>query len=68
MAATPEQVAALESALYSGVLSVTYNGRTVTYPSADDLAVRLSQARAELAAASGAPPKPRCSFVSFSKG
>lgn len=44
MAATPEQVAALEAALYSGELTVEYGDRRVTYRSIADIERALARA------------------------
>lgn len=37
MADTEDQLVALDAAISSGVLSVTFNGRTVTYQRIDDM-------------------------------
>ncbi len=37
MSTTAAKIAAMEEALGQGILTVTYNGRTTTYKSTDDL-------------------------------
>jgi len=59
MAFTKEQVAKLEAAISSGVLSVRYADRTVTYQSLDSMRRLLKQMRDEIAQASGAPRRRR---------
>ena len=48
MASTTEYIERLRAALYSGELSVTFNGRTVTYRSVRELERALAHAQAEL--------------------
>lgn len=48
MAFTVAQLTALESAFASGSLEVTYEGKTVKYPSADDMIKRMEVIRASL--------------------
>lgn len=44
MAATAEQIAALEAALYSGELTVEYGDRRITYRSVADIERALARA------------------------
>lgn len=53
MATTEEQIEAIKSAMYSGVLTVQYNGRTITYRSMVDLERALARLTGEQAAAAG---------------
>lgn len=56
MAVTQADVDALESALNSGVLTVSFDGpprRSITYQSAADMQARLDRMKAELLRASG---------------
>jgi hypothetical protein len=46
MAATNEQIAAMEAALYSGELRTRFNDREVTWRSVDELTKALAIARA----------------------
>lgn len=66
---TTSQLAALESAIASGSLEVTYDGKTIKYASFDDLKKRYEYVREQLAAA-GLVTSPRVgtSVASFSKG
>ena len=65
MAWTQEDLDALKAAYAGGTLSVRFSdGRTVTYPSGDDLLKRIRMVEAELAAGSGAPA-PVARFASF---
>lgn len=49
MAATQAQITAMESALFSGELSVSYEGRSVTYRSVEQLQQALAAAKASIA-------------------
>jgi len=51
--ATQAQIDALRSALYSGELRITYDGKTVEYRSASDIERALRRAEAEVASAAG---------------
>jgi len=53
MAITQAQIDALESALASGELRVTHDGRTVEYRSIDDLKKAIAYCKDEVAAAAG---------------
>lgn len=63
-AALLAQIAGLERAIYSGVLTAEYDGKKVSYRSQSELLAALSRARAQ---ASGTA-RPRAGFVSFSRG
>jgi hypothetical protein len=65
MAFTQTQLAALEAAYVSGTLTVSYEGKSVTYRSLAELERVLANVRASLDPAAVAP---RTSFASFSKG
>lgn len=65
MAFTQNQLAALEAAYVSGTLTVSYEGKSVTYRSLAELERVLSTVRAALDPASAAP---RSSFAAFGKG
>ncbi len=52
MAATDEQIAAMEAALYSGELRTRFNDREVTWRSVDELTKALAIARASQSASS----------------
>lgn len=51
MAATPDQLARMEAAYYSGEKHVSYNGRTVTYHDLPALWQAIQNARQDLATA-----------------
>ena len=53
MAATPQQLASMEAAYYSGEKQVSYNGRTVTYHDLPALWQAILNARQDIAGASG---------------
>jgi hypothetical protein len=53
MAYTPSQLQALENALASGVLTVQYQGRTITYRSTAALKEAISTVRNALAVQDG---------------
>jgi len=53
MAVTPEQLAAMEAAYFSGEKSITHNGRTVTYHDLPSLWQAIQNARAEIAEPDG---------------
>jgi hypothetical protein len=55
MSTTAEQIAALESALASGVLTVSYNGRSTTYRSAADLVAAINYFKRQQISASARP-------------
>ncbi len=59
MAFTKEQVATLEAAIASGVLTVRYADRTVTYQSLDAMRRVLRQMRGEVSTVTGAKPRRR---------
>jgi len=51
--ALADQIAALEAALAAGVLSISENGRTVTYPSPEALTKALASLYAQRSHSSG---------------
>lgn len=53
MAATQAMIDALEEALFSGELSIAYQGKRVEFRSVTEIREALAVARAEKAAASG---------------
>lgn len=68
MAFTTTQLAAIESAIASGSLEVTYEGKTVKYASMDDLQKRYNFIRSKLIAQGDiANDRIRTSYVSHSK-
>jgi hypothetical protein len=67
VAYTQTELDALKRAYASGTLRVTFDGRTVEYGNADDLAKRIRAIEAEMAADAGAP-RPTAGFASFSRG
>lgn len=64
MSWTQSELDALKSAYAAGTLSVSYDGKSVTYGSESDLIKRIRTIEKELA---GSKRKSR-SFASFSKG
>lgn len=67
MAFTQSNLDAVEVAIASGELSVSYEGKMVTYRSMDDLIKARDTIKAALATAQ-ATPSVRVSLVSSSKG
>lgn len=68
MAFTTAQLEALETAIATGELSVTYEGKTVQYRSMDDLVKAYNFIYAKLeAAGSITPARTRVSVATFSK-
>lgn len=68
MAFTVAQLTALEDAIASGALEVTFEGKTVKYPSAADLLKRYEFVRAQLVAAGQlSESRTRVSVTSHSK-
>lgn len=70
MAFTLAQLSAIEAAIGSGELSVSYDGKTVTYRSVSDLLTARDTIRAELQAAGtlAADTTPRTVYGVFDKG
>jgi roadblock/LC7 domain-containing protein len=68
MAYTQTQLEALEQALASGTLRVTYEGRTVEYRSVDELKKAIAEVKAAMAAADPATPRSRVLRVYTEKG
>ncbi len=64
MSYTQSQLDALEAAYASGVLTVEYDGKRITYNSRDDLKGRIDEIRRSLNPSS----PPRYSYATFSKG
>ena len=67
MAFTAAQLQALKDALASGELTVTYDGKTVTYRSIEDLKKAIAFVEAELQTDGLLPTRTRVSYASFSK-
>lgn len=67
MAYTQTQLEALEAALASGMLRVSFEGRSMEYRSIEELKKAIAEVRAALAAQQGAP-KRRMVKVYTSKG
>jgi len=67
MSFTAEHLAALEAALASGELTVSYEGKSVTYQSFKDLEARLNYVRAQLRGSGALSSTPRSSLTAFSK-
>jgi hypothetical protein len=53
MAYTPAELAALKSAFASGVLTVSYEGKTTSFGNADDLLKRIRAIENEIATTAG---------------
>ena len=68
MAYTQTQLEALEQALASGTLRVTYEGRTVEYRSVDELKKAIAEVKAAMAATDPATPRSRVLRVYTEKG
>lgn len=69
MAFTVAQLTVIEEAIASGSLEVTYEGKTIKYPSFEDLQKRYDFVKAQLVAAGAvaASSTPRVSVTDFSK-
>lgn len=67
MAYTATQLQALKDALASGELTVTYDGKTVTYRSIEQLKEAIAFVEAEMIADGVLAQKTRVSYASFSK-
>lgn len=68
MAFTVAQLAVLEDAIASGSLEVTYEGKTIKYPSFEDLQKRYEYVRSQLVAAGSlSETRTRVSVADFSK-
>jgi roadblock/LC7 domain-containing protein len=68
MAYTESQLEALEVALASGTLRVTFEGRSIEYRSVDELKKAIAEVKAALAAADPAQPRSRVIRTYTSKG
>lgn len=70
MAFTLTQLAAIEAAIGTGELTVSYDGKTVTYRSMRELMNARDTIRAELQAAGtlAADTTPRTTYAVFNKG
>jgi hypothetical protein len=66
MASTQADIDALQAVIGSGVLTVRYNDRQVTYQSTADMERTLARMKRELAAAAGASSTTR--YVAIRKG
>jgi roadblock/LC7 domain-containing protein len=67
MAITQPMIDALKAKMMSGILTVEYDGRRVTYASVSDMQKAIAAAEAELAGASNATTAPMQSFATFEK-
>lgn len=61
---TDAELTALRAAYAAGILSVSYEGRTVTYATGNDLLARIREIERD----TGASKPSRASFASFSRG
>lgn len=66
MAVTQADIDALEKVLASGVLTVRYQDRTVTYQTTESMQRELGRMKRELAAVSGSAVT--CHLIASSKG
>lgn len=62
------EIAALEEAIASGAMRVSYDGKSVDYDSFDKLVQRLAWLKARQTQASTGRPRPRAGFATFSRG
>jgi roadblock/LC7 domain-containing protein len=68
MAYTQTQLEALEAALASGTLRVSFEGRSLEYRSVDELKKAIAEIKAALAAADPAAPRSRVLRIYTGKG
>jgi len=68
MAYTQSQLEALEAALASGMLRVSFEGRSVEYRSVEELKKAIAEVKAALAAQDPAQARSRIVKVTTSKG
>jgi hypothetical protein len=68
MAYTESQLEALEAALASGTLRVSFEGRSVEYRSVDEIKKAIAEVKAGLAVANPATPRTRMIRVFTEKG
>ncbi len=68
MAYTKTQLEALEAALASGTLRVSFEGRSIEYRSVDELKKAIAEVKAALAAADPERPRSRVTRTYTSKG
>jgi len=68
MAYSQTQLEALEAALASGTLRVTFEGRSLEYRSVDELKKAIAEVKASLAAADPVRPRSRVIRAYTSKG
>ena len=68
MAYTESQLEALEEALASGTLRVSFEGRSVEYRSIDEIKKAIAEVKAGLASANPATPRTRMIRVFTEKG
>lgn len=59
MAYTPTQLEALEAALASGTLRVSFEGRSIEYRGVEELKKAIAEVKAAMAAADPARPRAR---------
>lgn len=67
MAFTQAELDALKRAYAAGTLSMSYDGKTVTYGNAADLLSRIRVIEAEMAAGAGTA-RPVARFATYSRG
>jgi roadblock/LC7 domain-containing protein len=65
---TQTQLEALEAALASGTLRVSFEGRSLEYRSVDELKKAIAEVKAAMAAADPARPRSRVIRVHTTKG
>jgi len=68
MAYSQQQLEALEAALASGMLRVSFQGRSVEYRSVEELKKAIAEVKAALAAADPARPNSRVVRIYTTKG
>ncbi|MGC8884874.1 MAG: phage head-tail joining protein [Bryobacteraceae bacterium] len=68
MAYSQTQLEALEAALASGTLRVTFEGRSLEYRSVDELKKAIAEVKAAMAAADPAQPRSRVIRTYTTKG
>jgi roadblock/LC7 domain-containing protein len=68
MAYSQAQLEALEAALASGTLRVTFEGRSLEYRSVDELKKAIAEVKAAMAAADPAGPRSRVIRTYTTKG
>jgi hypothetical protein len=67
MAFTTAELDALKAAYAAGALTVSYEGKTITYGNAADLLSRIRTIEGEISATAGSP-RPMGAYVSHRRG